>query len=253
MNLWNTTIKIELNEERRLSIKKWYELIASTSKPKRKETLTKNPISVEDDLYLRSLYLDQGIGIKTLAKAFEISYSRMRVLLKDYVGIEFRSCKETTPFLRNARSQRVKGENNPWYDWPSNKPMLHKISRGIQGYYEKKDGKRIWLRSSWEYIYASWLDKQNIVWKYEDYGIRLSNGERYRPDFLIYENGELTKIVEIKGYFDNRRYKAEILKQDLLGKVDVVIIDDISMYINDERNTETWRQMCKSRELESNV
>ena len=245
MNPWNKKVEIELNEDRKRSILEWRLRITSASKPKRNQAVKDNPISNLDEEYLKDLYYVKGIGIKILARAFDLSYSDMRVLLKNYTKIEFRKCNESTEFLRKIRSDRVKGESNPWYDWPSNKPTLHKISRGLQGYYVNRENKKIWLRSSWEYIYASWLDQQKIDWKYEDYGITLSNGEKYRPDFLIYENGVLTKIVEVKGYFDNRRYKAEILKKDLEGKIDVIIIDDISSYVTPTRNTETWKQIRK--------
>lgn len=252
MNPWNTSTSILLDETRKRSILAWYELIASATKPKRQLMLLSHPIEQLDNDYLRHLYIERGIGIKVLSRAFGLTYSRMRTLLNSYARIELRTCRESTDFLRSIRSERVLGKNNPWYDWPSSNPQLHRISRGIQGYYERTNGQHVWLRSSWEYIYASWLDANHIEWKYEDYGITLSNGERYRPDFLIYENGQLTKIVEIKGYFDNRRYKAEILKQDLAGKVEVVIIDDISVYTDQaKRNTETWKQLCKSPKLRS--
>jgi hypothetical protein len=245
MNPWNKITEIELNEDRKRSILEWRSRITSASKPKRNQAVKDNPISNLDEAYLKDLYYEKGIGIKILARAFNLSYSDMRVLLKNYAKIEFRKCNESTEFLRKVRSDRVKGESNPWYDWPSNKPKLHKTSRGIQGYFIDRKDRKIWLRSSWEYIYASWLDQQKIDWEYEDYGITISNGERYRPDFLIYENGILTKIVEIKGYFDNRRYKAEILKNDLAGKVEVIIIDDISDYATPDRNTETWKKVRK--------
>ena len=250
MNPWNTKTEIELDIDRKIAIQEWYASLTSFPRGKRREALTSNPLSEIDREYLVDLYSNKGIGIKLLARAFDISYSRMRVILKNYVKLNLRTCQESTDFLKGIRRERILGDKNPWYDWPANKPFLSKTSsRGIQGYYTRRDGKTIWIRSSWEYRYASWLDQQKIDWKYEDYNFTLSNGETYRPDFLIYEAGILVKIVEIKGYFDNRRYKAEILKNDLMGKVDVVIIDNINDY-GTEEDTKRWKQMCKSRERE---
>lgn len=250
MNPWNSLTQINFDEDKKRSIREWYDRIASFHKHKRKSVIESFPLTEDNFKYLRKLYVDDGIGIKLLARALDLSYSRMRVLLKDYLKIELRSHKDSTDFLKRIRSERVSKDKNPWYDWPSKNPSMHKSSRGIQGYYTSRSGKRIWLRSSWEYIYAKWLDKHKVDWKYEDYGITLSNGERYRPDFLIYENGILTKIVEIKGYFDNRRYKAEILKEDLKDKISVIIIDDIKDYCDGSgKDIETWKLMCsKSKE-----
>jgi hypothetical protein len=67
------------------------------------------------------------------------------------------------------------------------------MNRGYAGFYNKK-----YLRSSYEYAYAKYLDFYNIKWEYEqrtfDVGFKI-----YKPDFFVYkENGELDLIVEIK-------------------------------------------------------
>lgn len=52
------------------------------------------------------------------------------------------------------------------------------------------------FRSSWEVLYAKWLDLQNIVWKYEAKTFDLGP-TTYTPDFYL----PLTKeYVEIKGF-----------------------------------------------------
>ncbi|MGP4039432.1 restriction endonuclease [Gracilibacillus sp. D59] len=67
------------------------------------------------------------------------------------------------------------------------------MNRGYAGFY-----KGYYLRSSYEYAYARYLDYQKISWKYEvrsfDIGYKI-----YKPDFFLYDqNGLLIEIVEIK-------------------------------------------------------
>jgi hypothetical protein len=65
--------------------------------------------------------------------------------------------------------------------------------RGYTGYYNG-----IYLRSSLEFAYAYYLDYHNIKWEYEKQTFELDNSY-YKPDFFIIENGNVIKIVEIKG------------------------------------------------------
>lgn len=77
------------------------------------------------------------------------------------------------------------------------------MNRGYSGFY-----KGYYLRSSYEYAYAKYLDYYNIPWKYEtevfDLGFKL-----YKPDFFLYdENQNLAKIVEIKSRNPNEKLQA---------------------------------------------
>lgn len=77
------------------------------------------------------------------------------------------------------------------------------MNRGYAGFY-----KGYYLRSSYEYAYAKFLDYYSIKWKYEvetfDIGYRL-----YKPDFFIYnQNGKIEKIVEIKSRDKNAKINA---------------------------------------------
>ncbi|GGA68236.1 restriction endonuclease [Ornithinibacillus halotolerans] len=77
------------------------------------------------------------------------------------------------------------------------------MNRGYAGYYKEH-----YLRSSYEYAYARYLDFKKISWSYEsevyDIGYKL-----YKPDFFLYdENGNLTKIVEVKSRNRNEKAKA---------------------------------------------
>lgn len=61
--------------------------------------------------------------------------------------------------------------------------------------------KDIRMDSSWEVKTAQYLDDNFIDWKYSVHGYTLSDGRVYFPDFFIYENGQLVKLIEVKGYF----------------------------------------------------
>ena len=202
--------------------------------------------------YLQEKY-NEGYGFKILAREIGISYTQCRRLLIDILNIQTRKgLNVSTEKTKQFRSERVRGEKNPWLDWPNKTPELHlKNSKGIQGYYEKKTGLYIWLRSTWEYIYAKWLDRNNINWSYETRCYKLSNGENYRPDFNILDKkGRLKQIVEIKGYFKNRVYKVDLFKKDY-PNIDIIIIDDITNYCCDYlKELQEWKQLrLKKSEL----
>lgn len=55
------------------------------------------------------------------------------------------------------------------------------------------------MRSSYELVYANWMDNQNIQWEYEPQ-FRLSDGRLFSPDFRL-SNGD---IIEIKGYWTKK-------------------------------------------------
>lgn len=67
------------------------------------------------------------------------------------------------------------------------------MNRGYAGFY-----KNYYLRSSYEYAYATYLDHFSIPWSYEDRTFKI-NGRSYKPDFFFYDHyGDLVKLVEIK-------------------------------------------------------
>jgi hypothetical protein len=79
------------------------------------------------------------------------------------------------------------------------------MNRGYAGYY-----KDVYLRSSYEYAFAKYLDFKGIKWKYEEIIFKLGF-KKYKPDFFIYnEYEELQLIVEIKSR--NKIAKEEALK-----------------------------------------
>ncbi|MBU8916418.1 restriction endonuclease [Bacillus sp. FJAT-29953] len=67
------------------------------------------------------------------------------------------------------------------------------MNRGYAGFY-----KGYYLRSSYEYAFAKYLDFYSIQWSYEDQVFDLGY-KLYKPDFFFYDkDNRLVKIVEIK-------------------------------------------------------
>ncbi|KAB7708790.1 restriction endonuclease [Bacillus aerolatus] len=67
------------------------------------------------------------------------------------------------------------------------------MNRGYAGFY-----KNFYLRSSYEYAYAVYLDYFSLPWSYEDKVFDIGY-KKYKPDFFFYDKyGNLEKIVEIK-------------------------------------------------------
>lgn len=205
-------------------------------------TLTRNiknrKIDEEFKNLLRDLYTS-GYGFKTIAASIpNASYTQIRGLFnKIFPDIVRSGTDVVTDKLKDRRSKRLlNSDDNPWKH-----DLNNKNSTGIQGRY-----KNYWLRSSYEYIYVKWMEKNNIVFKSEPTKFKLDNGQYYTPDFAIYENNTLTKYVEIKGkVFDNNLHKPEMLSIQI-GKP-VVVIDDILPYceINYERSLKEWKKYLK--------
>ncbi|WP_047984151.1 PDDEXK family nuclease [Ornithinibacillus californiensis] len=90
------------------------------------------------------------------------------------------------------------------------------MNRGYSGYY-----KNYFLRSSYEYAYAKYLDYYCIPWDYEaeiiDVGYKL-----YKPDFFIYdEKGHLQKIVEVKSRNKNAKTEAKRALNSIEEKLNI--------------------------------
>lgn len=77
------------------------------------------------------------------------------------------------------------------------------MNRGYAGFY-----KGHYLRSSYEYAYAKYLDYHLIPWSFEDNTFDIGY-KTYKPDFFFYDQKEkLIKIVEIKSRNENSKKKA---------------------------------------------
>lgn len=78
------------------------------------------------------------------------------------------------------------------------------MNRGYAGFY-----KEYYLRSSYEYAYAKYLDYHSIPWSYEDNTFDIGY-KIYKPDFFFYDQyGNLKKIVEIKSRNKKAKVEAE--------------------------------------------
>lgn len=90
---------------------------------------------------------------------------------------------------KNIGAAKV-GPKNPMYGKSS--PHPKKV------FYEPRG---LWLRSSWEFALAQYLDSRDVDWRYEEIRYVLNDGAiTYLPDFFIYEEGRLSKICEVKGW-----------------------------------------------------
>lgn len=87
-----------------------------------------------------------------------------------------------------------------------------------------KNNKRINMRSGYEVMFATILDKENIEWLYEPKCFILSNGKRYTPDFYLPKENI---YIDTKGRFkDTSKIKIEEFKA-MGNKLDVVFLKEI--------------------------
>ena len=80
-----------------------------------------------------------------------------------------------------------------------------------------------YLRSSYEFVYAKCLEKLNIDYEVEETTYVLENGTSYKPDFFLYDNHKLVKIVEVKSEYKSRIKKAKIKINLLQEQIDIEI------------------------------
>lgn len=215
-----------------------------------KEILKTKQYPIELKNIIETLYIEQGYGYKSIAKQYGISYTQCRKLLQ-ILDIDVRTGRNIiTNQLRAFRKEKAlrESKNNTGFNSPYVFRKNNHISRGIQGYYyNKSQNSYCWLRSSWEYIFAKWLDKTFQKWKTEVTNFKL-NGKNYRPDFFIYDDlDRLVKIIEIKGFWDNNSYKADLLNEQL--DIDVIIITDISKYVPEKSSIDKERIEWKEKRI----
>ena len=185
-------------------------------------------------------YYDLGYGFKNIGKLLNISYSNVRQIFY-YLNIKYRKgYNVVTDKLKEIR--RINAIKSG--GWRNRNIKNIKTERGVQGYYYNKSIKKyVWIRSSWEYIYAKWLDKNNFIWNVEFKSYKINNIEYYRPDFFIFDkNNNLTSIIEIKGYWKNRLWKTILLKEKLKN-INVILIENINNYL--EENTTYGSELKK--------
>ncbi len=96
-------------------------------------------------------------------------------------------------------------------------------------------GRTFVFRSSWERLYAEWMDRSGIRWDFEPTAFRLQVCKRYTPDFLV--NG---RYVEVKGWLNDRTiarllefralYPADFAKLDIIGPREMVALGLLPRY-----------------------
>lgn len=237
---WNETMTVKERERKDNLISLFSNWYSDITKETRlcKDKAKQNPCPMECVEYIRGLYED-GYGLKVIAKLFNVSYTKLRSLF-DVFDIEIRKGRSVvTDKLKQFRSQRVKGIKNPWSDEEC-RQKIH--SNGIQGRYTTKNGKSIWLRSCWEYIYAKWLDDNDIDYEYELKQYVLSDGTSYRPDFFIMSDGDIKEVIEIKGFNKERSYKTSLFQREY--GIKTVLIESINDFcVSYERELKQWKKL----------
>jgi len=190
--------------------------------------------------FIEKNYYTNGMGIKSIIKKYNlpITYSILRFYFINFFKIKIRDNKEITDFIRKSRREKATYERDNKIGFfnqnlQDNLKIRNSTIRGIQGYYFNISlNKYVWLRSSWEYIFAKWLDKNNYKWDVEIKTFEISNNKKYRPDFFIFDNNDnIIKIIEVKGYWKDKLYKFVELK-NMLNKsnIEFILVDKIKTY-----------------------
>lgn len=102
-----------------------------------------------------------------------------------------------------ATGRMLKGKKNPGYG---------KCRHGKGVWYNKSDGARVFLRSSYELAFAKYLDSYNATWLYEPQAFPINYTFKgiekegtYRPDFYL---PSTDTWIEVKGWWrDDARAK----------------------------------------------
>ena len=204
--------------------------------------------------FIKSKY-EAGYGMTGLINSFDlpITYSVLRrLLIEGLFGVSARRGNNVvTDRVRELRKERaIKQANDPGNKFGKPQPTTNYTNRGIQGsYYSATNKKSVWLRSTWEYIFAKWLDSHGISWLYECYRYKLPDNSIYKPDFFLLDAfGNIKQVVEIKGYWRSREYKVDLLKA--VTGLDIVIVRDINPFI--ENGSTYEKEKLKWKKLRSN-
>lgn len=205
---------------------------------------------------LEKYYYEEGFGIKYMIKYFDLDITNTvlrRVLIM--FDIEIRKSSDVTDNLRKLRSKKAINDyknKTGFFAKGVQEDIKIKTSkqRGVQGYYYNEYLKKyVWLRSSWEYVFAKWLNKNNIKWDVEVKSFKVAD-KLYRPDFFIYDdNKELIKIVEIKGYWKDKVWKFRVLRENMKeNNIEYILIDNIKPYCDNQsykKELQKWKNCRK--------
>lgn len=245
-NPWNKILEIEFDINVKKRILEYYnkmqEFQHTINPEERKKIIEAVKLDDEAYNYIIDLYYNKQYGLKLLARALDLTYSRVRTLLINYLCFDIRKGRSiVTENVKKFRSDRVKGQSNPW---AHNIPNHDYSKKSLHGYYRKKDGSLIWLRSSWEYIYAKWLEKNDILFEVEEKRFILTDDISYTPDFFIYDNKhKLQYITEIKGFKRELSMQKIEMFRNKYPEIKLIVIDNMSNYCANYRlEVKIWRQ-----------
>jgi hypothetical protein len=198
-------------------------------------------------------WYEDGYGLKKIAQMISVSGWTYALLRRFFLqeGVLRRGQNVVTPKTRLMRSQKVRGAKNPFYRWTENPRYVAKIKRFNCGWYQSPIAGAVFLRSSYEWIMAMYLDSQQIHWKFEVRDYVLPNGETYRPDFFIYSiNGDLEKVIEVKSRYTLllRGYKVDLLRK--VCDTPIELVSDILPYAPNHLNSIEkcqlgWKRLCE--------
>lgn len=140
--------------------------------------------------YLEYLYTNQNKNLVQIGKILNVSPSwvvRKMITFnipRRIAGKYIRS-EETRQKLSKSKS----GSSHPNFG----KKRIH----GKRHWFQCNDGQWVSMRSTWEVLYATYLNNNAIDWKYESKTFVLSDGRAYTPDFYLTSTNEW---VEVKGW-----------------------------------------------------
>jgi hypothetical protein len=190
----------------------------------------------------------KGFGIKRINSILNLGYTLTRSFLI-FLGLELNEPNIENKSLNNFRKNKSKKEhasNSGWFNEEIRRNLKIKNSngKGVQGhYYNRILNKWVWLRSSYEYIFAEYLTENKLKWDTEVKTYKLDDGTKYTPDFFIYdEYSNLNAIVEIKGYLTVNSYKVEKLKK--VVNTQISLIQNINLYKTKNINyLKKWKEI----------
>lgn len=111
------------------------------------------------------------------------------------------------------------------------KPAPKGSGRGKGAYHQSPLQGQVWTGSSWERLYAFYLEQNNIPYMYEDKFFHVLMGEKkttYRPDFRLYPDTEQEEFIDIKGWEQWNKEKIKCFKEQYPSiKLSVLFANDL--------------------------
>ena len=143
--------------------------------------------------------------------------TRERMKEQNYKDIAIKNISEW-----NIRNNNSIGKNNP------------NFGKSCKRNFKRFNYKGIWFKSSWEKIFAKFLDKQKLTWEYEPERFEFRDiNMTYLPDFWV---NEMNSFIEIKGYWStDDYYKIDSFRQEYSDR-NLIVFDDIQLIKNMEKN-----------------